>query len=333
MALLVFACIGQRVYATDYLLSEAYTHENLTVRFLQVADQSQTTSSHGKMITLDDAMAQKKVIVHETGNVSQLQVENVSTDETVFIQAGDIVRGGKQDRVITTDLLLQPKSGKVAMGAFCVEQGRWQPRGAENVKEFGSSKNRLSSKELKVAALSKKEQGEVWKEVSDLQRKLQDKVQSNVKDSRSETSLQLSLENDAVKGKVEDYVKALKQAAKNHDKANGYVALINGEISSADVFVSPALFQKQWSKLIQSTATEALAESSSEAENQVVNAAAPAPDDILNFLAESEQGRLEQQKNNKAGTVMKNDAEDRFFYESRTDAKAENWVHKGYLKK
>jgi hypothetical protein len=330
---MVLACASVRVDATEYLLSEPYTHENLTLHFLQVADQNQTDSNHNKVITLEEAMSKDKVVVYETGNVSQLQVENVSVDETVFIHAGDIVRGGKQDRVITTDMLLQPKSGKLAMGAFCVEQGRWQPRGSESVKEFESSKNRLSSKDLKVAALSKKEQGEVWKEVGDLQRKLQATVQSNVRDSRSQTSLQLSLENEAVTGKVEDYLTALKPTVKKHSKANGYVALINGEISSADVFVSPVLFQKQWPKLILSSATEALAETTVDAQGQVESITTTAPNEILEFLSASEIGKLEEQKIDKAGTVMKNDAEDRFFYESRSSNDAESWVHKGYLKK
>jgi len=55
-------------------------------------------------------MEQKKVTVFETGNVNQLAIENTSA-ETVYVQGGDIVKGGQQDRVFTTDLVLPPKSG------------------------------------------------------------------------------------------------------------------------------------------------------------------------------------------------------------------------------
>ncbi len=50
------------------------------------------------------AMARKVVIVHETQEVNELAVENVSRTEEVFIQAGDIVKGGQQDRVLAVDL-------------------------------------------------------------------------------------------------------------------------------------------------------------------------------------------------------------------------------------
>jgi hypothetical protein len=69
-----------------------FTHENLTIFLI-----------HGKerlkgrpLLTLQEALAQKKVVVHETGQVNQMAVENVSGDSEVFIQAGGIVKGGQQ---------------------------------------------------------------------------------------------------------------------------------------------------------------------------------------------------------------------------------------------
>ena len=53
--------------------------------------------------------------------MNELAVENNSAD-TVFIQVGDIVRGGNQDRMIT-NFILSPHSGKLPIDAFCVEHG------------------------------------------------------------------------------------------------------------------------------------------------------------------------------------------------------------------
>ena len=78
------------------------------------------------------------VKVHETGNVNELQIENLGTDE-VFVQSGDIVKGGQQDRVLTVSLLLPPKSGRIPIASFCVEQGRWTARGKEDVKTFATA--------------------------------------------------------------------------------------------------------------------------------------------------------------------------------------------------
>jgi ARG and Rhodanese-Phosphatase-superfamily-associated Protein domain len=86
-------------------------------------------------LTLQEAIEQKKVIVHETENVNELAVEN-TTDQEIFIQSGDLVKGGKQDRLLVFDLILHPKSGKLPIAAFCVEAGRWQQRGSESREVF-----------------------------------------------------------------------------------------------------------------------------------------------------------------------------------------------------
>ena len=86
-------------------------------------------------LTLQEALAKGAVKVHETGSVNALTVENTGKDE-VFVQAGDIVKGGQQDRVLSVDLLLPPRSGEVSIAAFCVEPGRWTARGNEDVRQF-----------------------------------------------------------------------------------------------------------------------------------------------------------------------------------------------------
>ena len=101
-------------------------------------------------LTLDEALAKGAVKVHETGNVNELQIENLGTDE-VFVQSGDIVKGGQQDRVLTVSLLLPPKSGRIPIASFCVEQGRWAARGKEDVKTFATASASVPSREAKLA--------------------------------------------------------------------------------------------------------------------------------------------------------------------------------------
>src|SRR6478736_4409984 len=52
-----------------------YTHANLSVYLIHGADKSSA-----KYLTLAEALDQKKVIVHETGSVNQLSIQNVSDD-------------------------------------------------------------------------------------------------------------------------------------------------------------------------------------------------------------------------------------------------------------
>lgn len=130
-------------------LSGPYTHDNLTIYFV-----------HGKSVdgpvplTLEEALDRGAVTVHETGSVGQLAIENTGKDE-VLIHAGDIVKGGQQDRVLTTTMVLKPKSGKVPLDAFCVEQGRWSARGNEDAKRFASTKEMMPSREAKLAMKAK----------------------------------------------------------------------------------------------------------------------------------------------------------------------------------
>lgn len=100
--------------------------------------------------TLQEALAKGSVVLHETGNVRELKIENTG-DRPVFVQFGDIVKGGRQDRVLSVSLILDPRSGAVPIGSFCVEQGRWSARGGEDARRFALSESMLPSREAKLA--------------------------------------------------------------------------------------------------------------------------------------------------------------------------------------
>ncbi len=120
-------------------------HERLAVYFIH------GKSAEGPVpLTLAEALAKGAVTVHETGTVNELAIENTS-DEEVFIQSGDIVKGGQQDRTLTVSMIVPPKSGRVPLAAFCVEQGRWAQRGGEDVTAFASSEKMLPSKDAILA--------------------------------------------------------------------------------------------------------------------------------------------------------------------------------------
>ena len=95
--------------------------------------------------------ARGRAVVHETGEVNTLSVENLSADYELFIQDGDMVRGGRQDRLIAIDMLVPPRSGKVPLPAHCVESGRWTGRGDEDTKQFNKSDQFAVGNELRLA--------------------------------------------------------------------------------------------------------------------------------------------------------------------------------------
>ena len=153
----------------EYEISGPYHHGALTLFLIH----GESTAHSMPILTLEEAMEQKLVKVYETGNVNELAIENLSSDHEVYIQAGDIVKGGRQDRTLGFDLSLAPNSGKVPIASFCVEKGRWSKRGEEADGEFGGgSNNMVTSNSLRFAIKSAKNQSEVWKEVSVVQTKL-----------------------------------------------------------------------------------------------------------------------------------------------------------------
>src|SRR5262249_11468766 len=129
-------------------ISGPHIHENLAVYFVHGA------SAEGPVpLTLHEALAKGSVQVVETGHVNELQIENKGS-EHVFIQVGDIVKGGRQDRVLTVSLDLPPNSGLIPIASFCVEQGRWAARGKEDQATFSSAREAMPSVSALVAMAS-----------------------------------------------------------------------------------------------------------------------------------------------------------------------------------
>jgi hypothetical protein len=81
-------------------LSGSSTHENLQI-FLVHGD-TQLGDRH--YATLSEALEKGFVVLRETGNVQELSIDNQSKSTTVFLNAGDIVKGGRQDRTVRDDL-------------------------------------------------------------------------------------------------------------------------------------------------------------------------------------------------------------------------------------
>jgi hypothetical protein len=230
-------------------------HANLTIYFLHGPD----ATPGAKVLSLPEALERELAVVHETSNVNTLAVENRSDEYELFIQSGDIVKGGRQDRMAATDMLLPPKSGLVALPAHCVEQGRWAGRGSEDARRFRSAGKSAVGYEMKVANLAGR-QGAVWQSVGENQSKLNEKLKASVNAPASPTSFQLTLESPAVQAKVAEYEAALKAGGESGDDIVGVAFAINGSVTGAEVYGSNAIFRKAWPKLLNAAVVEALAE-------------------------------------------------------------------------
>ncbi|MCA1643809.1 MAG: hypothetical protein LC785_18150 [Acidobacteria bacterium] len=309
----------------DYKISGPYAHGNLSIFLIHGADNLRGFSP----LTLEQAVGRGAVVVRETGEVNELAIENISAEE-VFAQAGDIVKGGKQDRTLSVDLILPPHSGEMPLSVFCVEQGRWTPRDGEPaMAEAFSMREMIASKDLKMAVKGAASQAAVWAGVSRAQARLSESVGAEVRSAESASSLQLTLENEKVRESAEDYARALANIIGGRDDVIGYAFAINGELNSADVYASHALFRELWMKLLRASAVEAVAESAAGA-----TGASTGAETVRAFLADAEAGAPSPERD-VAGRIkiLTRESERGVLIEARDLERGGAWLHRNYLSK
>jgi len=258
----------------DWRLGSPIARENLTV-FPVLSDDSVSTEEY---ITLDEGLRAGKVTVTEIGadgrtrairpnqqfgdqaEVNRLMVTN-NSGKTLVLIAGEIVVGGKQDRIVGHDCLVSSTGKPVPLEVFCVEHGRWHEgdlfghsggTGAGAAVGFGTNEYVMATPKVREKAQAKKDQTQVWAEVA--------KAESANSVSSPTGTLNKVFEDKQVNAKLDAFHKELsvKLIGKN---IIGAVVAIGGEVVSADVFANSALFQAYWPKLLKSYALQAVSAS------------------------------------------------------------------------
>lgn len=309
---------GAAVPAKEYVLSGPHTHGNLSIFLIHGADTLKDT----KILTLQEALENNLATVHETG-AGRLFIDNRG-NAPLFIQSGDIVKGGTQDRVLPYDMLLSAHTSRAPIDALCVEQGRSSPRGNEVSTSFQSATEQLPGRDLKLAAYRQSQQ-EVWNNVRGLQANLARNAGGSVQAAQSQTSLQLSLEHQRVQDAVQDCLINLAPTVAGKKDVVGYAVVVNGKIQSADVYASNALFQKLWPKLIRATAVGALAE------RQPGVFTAPSSEAVQAFLANAELGQAFQMQATSRTTVIRQQTGQQLLFDTCDPAQQNLVVHRTYL--
>ncbi len=287
---------GETTTVSGYKVLEPIRHGNLTV-FPVVAAKTYPTS---EFLTLDEGLRSGEVVVTEAGQVQGLirrhgapavRHEGAEVNRLVLINnsqhpllllAGEIVSGGKQDRVIAKDRIVPAESDPVDLGVFCVEPGRW----VATSEHFGASEAMygtpggakpsatapmamMAQPSVRAKAMADKNQNEVWAEVRKQRAEVAGGMMADAPAGTRETIAQTSsyakvMENEDVKKQIDAVAKPIEQnyqslIAQLRDRhAVGVVVAVNGRIIWADVFASSDLLAKYWPKLVRSYASEAV---------------------------------------------------------------------------
>jgi hypothetical protein len=228
-------------------VSGPFVHENLAV-FLIHSEQDDDR----EYITLDQGLQDNVVKVSEKkqAQVQELEIDNQS-DKYLFLQEGDRISGGQQDRIIVTSLVVPPKSGKMPLPSFCVEEGRWHGRA-----EFdGTSNTALAPKEVRQASKITNDQGSVWQSVRGI--KAVANSADGVNAPNSNTSLNETLDSPQVKQLSDKCAAALRGVLDEQPNAVGVAVVINGSIEEVNVYPNRQLLGKLYPRLLQSYALQA----------------------------------------------------------------------------
>jgi len=195
--------------------------------------------------TLDEARKSGALVIAERdrATVPELVVENRGKVH-VLLLAGEILVGGKQNRVLREDILLPPLSGARSIGVYCIEQGRWN----EGRKEF-ESRSSFAQPALRSKLLDHAEQHQVWDSVARSTREV-------APATPSPTQSYQAIYDD---GKVQAHLGDVERAASLRPPAgaHGAAVFVGAVISGLDLFHSPGLFIREWPKLLRAHAVEA----------------------------------------------------------------------------
>jgi ARG/rhodanese/phosphatase superfamily protein len=267
---------GEVPSTSHYKVLAPIRHGNLTV-FPVVAAATHDTRD---FLTLDEGLRSGDVVVTEystlqgmvrrrqpgvwqqrsnSAQVNTLVLVNNSKRPLILL-AGEIVTGGKQDRVIGKDRLIPAESDPVDLVVFCVEPGRWT--GASD--KFNADAAPMAQPAVRAKAMADKNQAKVWEEVGKSRAGMMAEVVSPPPALAGTSSYARVMLNKEVQEKVDsvaaplerDYRSVIQQLREHN--AVGVIVAVNGEIIWADIFASTDLLQKYWPKLARSYAAEAI---------------------------------------------------------------------------
>jgi hypothetical protein len=270
----------------DWRLLDPISYENLTV-FPVVSSSEQST---GGFLTLEEGLSSGDVVVQEQGaatmlrdrdgggpvrpvsggaSVNQLVLINRSKRPLVLL-AGELVSGGKQDRVIAKDRIVVPGSDPLPLDVFCVEHGRWS---AGSI--FTNSATIVHPSVREQAALAQR-QTDVWASVA--AGSTSPRATADPAPQVSAEVISGAIENDAptqsyqkiygsrrVAPSIDAMVNEVQRRFRKETaglkgaRVVGVVIAYGGEVAWSDIFASGQLFDQYWGKLLRSYAVEAVA--------------------------------------------------------------------------
>lgn len=253
LALSLLSARAQLTYQTltvDY--DSAWQYKNLKIIPIRMKAGGGGPGVGGGLpdiVSLSQALKEGLVTVTERGTASIDNVHwlrfNTHTDKSVFIGGGEIVGGGRQDRMVMRDTILEPSAKDQYVPVMCVEEGRW----SEKEKKFFYGN--FANAHLRKVLDSTRNQVLVWREVD---RQLESGAFKNT------TQAYLSRHLDKKYVQLNDeYFNFFRQKFLSTDSTVvGFVAISGDKVIGSDIFAGRELFYEQLEPLLKSYIDDAV---------------------------------------------------------------------------
>lgn len=249
-------------FAIDQQTAEYLQYENLQLFPIRAkAAFLEANKGLPAFQSLGNALDQKKVEIREKdatpvqeqaqiaqggGAVNTLHARN-SSDEPVYLMAGEVVLGGRQDRVLAHDIVLPPNSEWRPIEVYCVEHGRWQykEQTPQNFNKYAFA----ASNSVRYAVVHEKQQGRVWDEVGNV-------TTMNFAESKTGSYGALQ-ENESYQKKLQGYLDFFQNKLQNDSEIVGVIAATGDKVIACDIFGSNELFRQQYPQLLHAYVADA----------------------------------------------------------------------------
>ena len=242
---------GQLTYQNllvDY--DSAWTYKNLKIIPIRYkgAGNNASLPQLKNTISFSQALNQGLITVQERGttaieNVHWLSLYN-NSDKNIFVSSGEVLAGGRQDRIVSKDTIVLAKSGRIDLPVMCVEEGRW----SEKDKKFIYRK--MANSHLRKTLDQTKSQVFLWKEINNQleQGKVKNKTLSYLSRDKDKNFIQLQNE----------YWRFFEpKFAQADSNIVGIVCISGNKIIGSDVFIGSNLFYGKLQPLMQGYIEEA----------------------------------------------------------------------------
>jgi len=246
--LLLFASLcasAQLTYETLYVdYDSAWTFKNLKIIPIRRKEGGGGPGAGlADVVPLSQALSQGLVSMSERGTTSFENVHwlrfNTHTNKSIYISGGEIVTGGRQDRMVIRDTILHPSEKDQYVPVMCVEEGRW----SEKEKKFGYGG--FANGHLRKVLDSTPNQVLLWREID---RQLQTGGFKN----NTQAYLSRNLDKKYVMA-GDEYFRYFYDKFKRSDSTIvGFVAISGDKVIGSDIFATRDLFYHQLEPLLHS---------------------------------------------------------------------------------